>query len=194
MEKEKLESELKMLRNQVNPHFLFNTLNNIHTLVYKKSDKASDAIMKLSGLMRYMLYETNSEIVLLEKELEYLKNYVELQRLRFTNPNQVNFTVEGDSSNKTIAPLLLVPFIENAFKHGLSAGNTSSIDIRINISESVLTFYCSNGFKSGADPDIHSGIGLNNVEKRLNLLYNNRHSLKINKLDNRFEVNLSLTF
>ena len=107
VEREKLESELKMLRNQVNPHFLFNTLNNIHTLVYKKSDNASDAILKLSGLMRYMLYETEGDVVLLEKEIEYLKNYVELQKLRLSKPDQVIFIVNPLFVDKSISRIYI---------------------------------------------------------------------------------------
>lgn len=192
-EKEKIESELRMLRHQLNPHFLFNTLNNIHTLVYKKSDKAPNAILKLSNLMRYMLYESEGDVVPLDKELEYISNLFELQKLRLTNQTQVNMAIEGDPSGKTIAPLLLVVFIENAFKHCLISINESFIDIKITILDKVIQFDCCNSYKSGIESEVNSGIGLNNVEKRLKLQYTGKHDLTIDKSSNKFMVKLTLT-
>lgn len=192
LEKEKLESELKMLRFQVNPHFLFNTLNNIHTLVYKKSDDAPSAVMKLSGLMRYMLYESDSDFVPLSKELDYIGNFVELQKLRLPNSDNVNFMVEGEPENKSIAPLLLVPFIENAFKHGVFSSKETFIDIKIFIYSNSLNFICRNIYRD-TESSVHSGIGLENVKKRLLLQYPNKHSLEIDKSGDFFNVKLQLS-
>lgn len=193
VERERLESELKMLRFQVNPHFLFNTLNNIHTLVYKKSDDAPSAVMKLAGLMRYMLYESDSEFTPLAKELEYIHNFVELQKLRLPYPNKVNLYIAGDPNNKQIAPLLLIPFIENAFKHGAASSNETFIDIKLIIAGNSINFVCKNTYKRGVESPVHSGIGLKNVKKRLNIQYPQRHSLDIEKDDRFFTVNLQLS-
>lgn len=192
LEKEKLESELKMLRFQVNPHFLFNTLNNIHTLVYKKSDDAPSAVMKLSGLMRYMLYESDSDFVPLSKELDYIENFVELQKLRLPNSDNVNFMVEGNPENKSIAPLLLVPFIENAFKHGVLSSKETFVDIKIFIYSNSLNFICRNIYRD-TESSVHSGIGLENVKKRLLLQYPNKHNLEIDKSGDFFNVKLQLS-
>lgn len=192
IEKERLESELKMLRHQVNPHFLFNTLNNIHTLVYKKSDKAADAVLKLSGLMRYMLYESEGDVVLLGKEIEYITSFVELQKLRLTNPDQVQLIIEGNPDGKTIAPLLLMPFIENAFKYFSNTGE-SFLNIKIGILNNVIHFHCINSYRKDSASVANSGIGLSNVNKRLLLQYHDKHMLAINKNESTFEVNLTLT-
>jgi two-component system, LytTR family, sensor kinase len=192
IEKEKLESELKMLRFQVNPHFLFNTLNNIYSLVYKKSDSAPEAILKLSALMRYMLYESEGSRVALSKELDYLQNFVELQRLRLVSNQQVKMIVEGDADGYEIAPLLLVPFIENAFKHGTRASKDTTINISILINAGLLTFSCVNDFDPGMISQVNSGIGMNNVKKRLEMLYNGRYNLNIDMADSRYKVILTL--
>ncbi|KAB2870006.1 MAG: histidine kinase [Bacteroidales bacterium] len=192
LEKEKLESELKMLRFQINPHFLFNTLNNIHTLVYKKSDDAPSAVMKLSGLMRYMLYESDSDFVPLLKELEYIGNFVELQKLRLTNSDNVTFMVEGNPENKSIAPLLIVPFIENAFKHGILSSKETYIDIKIYIYNNSLNFICINKY-TDAESTVNSGVGLENVKKRLTLQYPDKHHLQIDKSGDFFNVKLQLS-
>lgn len=191
--RERLESELRMLRFQVNPHFLFNTLNNIHTLVYKKSDDAPSAVMKLAGLMRYMLYESDSEFTPLFKELEYINNFVELQKLRLPNSHKVNLNIEGNPNNKQIAPLLLIPFIENAFKHGAASGNEAFIDIKLIIESDSINFVCKNTYKRGAESSVHSGIGLENVKKRLNIHYPKRYLLDIDKDDRFFTVGLQLS-
>jgi len=193
VERERLESELKMLRFQVNPHFLFNTLNNIYTLVYKKSDRAPEAILKLSALMRYMLYETGVDKAPLAKELEYLENFVELQRLRLVSDQRVMMRMDGDTDGYEIAPLLLVPFIENAFKHGIRASKETVIEIDISVKEGILLFMCSNDYRPDISSQINSGIGLANVRKRLELIYQGRYSLTTGAKDNRYSVNLTIT-
>lgn len=193
LERERLESELRMLRFQVNPHFLFNTLNNIYTLVYKKSDKAPEAILKLSSLMRYMLYETEGSRVPLAKELEYLDNFVELQRLRLVDNQQVNMKVEGDAGGYQVAPLLLVPFIENAFKHGIRASKDTIIDIAVSVDNGILNFCCTNDYNPGISSQINSGIGMTNVKKRLELIYGGGYSLDIDNSNGKYKVTLRLS-
>jgi len=192
-EREKLESELKMLKFQVNPHFLFNTLNNIHTLVYKKSDKAPEAVLKLSSLMRYMLYETEGDRVSLKRELEYLHNFVELQKLRLTDNQRVSMKIEGNPDGYEIAPLLLIPFIENAFKHGTSTSKSATIEIAFHISNGELIFNCTNDLQPNSVSKSGSGIGLANVKKRLDLIYSGRYRLNIDTNNEKYSLTLSLS-
>lgn len=190
---ERLESELKMLRYQVNPHFLFNTLNNIYTLVYKKSEKAPEAILKLSSLMRYMLYETDGNKVPLMKEIEYLQNFVDLQKLRLVSNQEVNMIVEGNAGGYEIAPFLLMPFIENAFKHGIRASKDTIIEITISVVNGTLIFKCVNDYCPDISSQINSGIGLANVRKRLELIYKGHYRLTTGKDNNKYNVNLIIS-
>ncbi len=185
--------ELLLLRSQLNPHFLFNTLNNIYSLVNKKDDFAPDAITKLSDILRYVLYEANSERVNLAKEIEYLQSYIELQKLRMTEKDFVEFTVKGDVNNAEIAPMLLIPFIENAFKHGAKRNVSPGIKIEITVDE-FITFRISNYINSNTqiNKDKMGGVGLNNVKRRLDLLYHGRHLIDISQSEELFRVELSL--
>jgi len=194
LEKEKLTSELSFLKSQVNPHFLLNTLNNIYALSYKKSDKAPDAIIKLSQLMRYMLYETNDKEVPLEKELNYIKNYIELQRMRISDTVKIDLNIQGDYDGIFIDPMLLVPFIENAFTHGISYNENSEITIVLTIENKQLQLVVENNFfnESSQQKDGSSGIGLVNVQKRLELIYPHKHELKIMKTGNKFKIRLTI--
>ncbi|MGE5424017.1 MAG: sensor histidine kinase [Syntrophothermus sp.] len=173
MENEKLISELAFLKSQVNPHFLFNILNNICSLARKKSDKTEDSIIKLSQIMRYMLYDSKDEKVPLEKEVDYLKNYIELQQMRLSGAVTVDFQVDGDVSSKMIEPLLLIPFVENAFKHGITYREDSGILIRLEITKEAILFMVENHIarKQENHNEGESGIGLKNVLRRLQLLY-----------------------
>lgn len=191
LEKKQLESELNMLKYQVNPHFLFNTLNNIYSLVRKKSDEAPEALLRLSNLMRYMIYDTQTNRVLLTKEVEYLGNFIELQKMRMKNSEIVQFTVSGDLSNQLIAPMILIPFVENAFKHS-PRNSQDPIYISIHLVASQLRFCVENMIKSQSDPDKTSGIGLENVKKRLNLDYPKSYVLTINSENRKFSVELIL--
>ena len=191
LEKEKLEAELAFLKSQINPHFLFNSLNNIYSLAYQRSDKTPEAVLKLSEIMRYMLQESNEEKVDLGKELRYLDNYIELQKLRFKNEAYVQMDIQGDSSGKKIAPLILIAFVENAFKHGIASDPASPIKIAIKISEGNLHFTVLNK-KSPHNKDLTSGIGLNNVKRRLDLLYPKKYYLNINDRDSTYYSELSL--
>lgn len=193
-QKETLRTELAFLRSQISPHFMFNVLNNILALARLKSDQLEPTIFKLSSLMRYMLYETQGEKVILSKEIDYLSNYIDLQRQRLgSRVNlEVDFKVEDYSAQ--IAPMLLIPFIENAFKHG--TGNAkSTIEMKLWQRDHELNFSIRNrrtheGLSKSVDET--SGIGLANVRRRLKLLYPNGHKLIINRNDDWFSVNLQL--
>lgn len=191
MTREKLSSELSFLKSQVNPHFLFNTLNGIYSLANKKSDKTAGAIVKLSELMRHMLYESEKEFISLEKEIEYLENYIELQKLRLSKDAKVVFDVQGDISNKVIEPMLLIPFIENAFKHGVDAGEVE-IEIKLNVSEKELNLKVKNRISESKEKDDSSGIGLKNIIKQLKYRYPDNHNLTIDDQDGIFEIELML--
>lgn len=178
LETEKKDMELQFLKSQLNPHFLFNSLNNIYSLAYQKSDKTADAILKLSEIMRYMIYESNDSWVALSKEIEYVQSYIELQKLRFKDGAAVVMTLNGEIDDQQILPLVLISFVENAFKHGVA--NDPSDPIRINIiaNQKILHFSVTNK-KSNANKDHVGGVGLNNVERRLQLLYPERYKLNI---------------
>ncbi|MDB5273367.1 MAG: Histidine kinase [Chitinophagaceae bacterium] len=192
-ENEKLNSELAFLKSQINPHFLFNTLNNLYSLAHSRSEKTAGAIIKLSELMRYMLEDTGGKKVQLHKELEYIKNYLELQRLRLDESVKVELSMEGDFHNKNIEPLLLIPFIENAFKHGISYLDNSFIRIELISNDNQLILKVENSIShQKADKDEVSGIGLKNVKKRLELLYPSAHQLKINQNESKYIVKLTI--
>lgn len=187
-------SELALLRSQVNPHFLFNTLNNIYSLVYKKSDDAPAAVMKMSAIMRYMLYDATTDTVLLEKEIEYLKSFIELQLLRIRQKDLVVLTVKGPIEGRNIAPMLLIPFVENAFKHGNKNITPPGIIINLNIEDDRILFEITNYLRknSATSRDKAKGIGLNNVRRRLELLFPGKHVLDIWENQNMYHVKLIL--
>lgn len=186
-------SELALLKSQVNPHFLFNTLNNIYSLVYKKSPDAPSAIMKLSEIMRYMLYDTNTEQVPLSKEIEYLRSFIDLQRLRTKRADLIRFSLKGDPENHSIPPMLLIPFVENAFKHG-SKRDEHTIFIEIECEKSKICFRAVNQISREAEKqkDITGGIGLQNVKRRLELLYPGKHTLEVKHSEKEFSIELML--
>jgi two-component system, LytTR family, sensor kinase len=196
MENEKLTSELAFLKSQVNPHFLFNILNNICSLARKKSDDTENAIIKLSQLMRYMMFESKDEKVSLEKEVEYLQNYIELQKMRISGKVQIHFTVEGPVEQSMIEPMLLISFVENAFKHGISYIGDSGIDIFMKVSSKELNFSVENNIVSKGAENIPSepGVGLKNVLRRLELLYPGKHNISINDNNQRYKVLLTIKF
>jgi len=187
-------SELALLRSQVNPHFLFNTLNNIYSLVYKKSEDAPAAIMKMSAIMRYMLYDATTDKVLLEKEIEYLKSFIELQLLRTRQKDFVTMTIQGTIESHTIIPMLLIPFVENAFKHGNKNIIPPGIIINLNIEQNRIIFQISNYLRknSNISRDKSRGIGLNNIRRRLDLLFPGKHVLDIWEDQNMYHVKLIL--
>ncbi len=178
LESEKKDMELQFLKSQLNPHFLFNSLNNIYSLAYQKSEKTADAILKLSEIMRYMIYESNDSWVNLSKEVEYVTSFVELQKLRFKDGAAVIVTTNGEIDGQQIVPLILISFVENAFKHGVANDPEDPIKINIIANQKILHFSVSNK-KSKTNKDAMGGVGLNNVERRLQLLYPDRYKLNI---------------
>lgn len=178
LENERLVAELAFLKSQINPHFLFNSLNSIYSLAYQRSETTPEAILKLSEIMRYMLYECNDNKVDLAKELQYLHSYIDLQKIRFGQKAYVDFKVNGAITNQRIAPLLLIAFIENAFKHGVANNPANPIKLQIDIHKEKLRFYIQNN-KHRLNRDAVGGIGLSNVSRRLNLLYPDAHQLEI---------------
>ena len=194
LENQKLKAELSFLKMQVNPHFLFNALNNIYSLaVIEDSKKTGTSILKLSELMRYMLYEkedTESKVSL-DKEIHHINSYIDLEKLRHPGDIYVNFSIEGDINGKRIAPLLIFPLIENSFKHGVLTQKDKPVNVDLKITDKQLNFSITN-FNNGYEKDTVGGIGLQNVKKRLDLIYGDRYKLDINKTDDKFNVNLLL--
>jgi len=187
---DKLEAELIFLKNQVHPHFLFNTLNSLYSLILKKSDQSLEVVLKLSGLLRYMLYETNAPEVSLEKELDSIKNYLELEQIRYGKRVELSFNAWGDFGSHRIAPMLLLPFIENSFKHSTKGfSGIAMIAIEIGAKEGELILKVENSIPSGNEKStLASGIGLQNVKRRLDILYPNQHQLKIEEEKESFSV------
>lgn len=194
VERQKIESELRALKAQVNPHFFFNTLNSMYALSLDKSDKAPELILKMSELMRYILYESADDMVPMERQLEFIRNYIYLERIRTNERLRVEFNVDGPHTSMLVAPLLLIPFVENAFKHVTKkAENEPYIVIRVDISRNDrMVFSCVNN-KDPENPlemKKNDGIGLTNVKKRLDLLYPSKHSLKMQDLGSSYQVEL----
>ncbi|WP_340077785.1 sensor histidine kinase [Leptobacterium sp. I13] len=196
LEKEKLVSELKFLKSQINPHFLFNTLNNIFAIARKyENPLLADSINKLAHLMRYMLYENDVEKVSLDREIKYLKDFIELQKLRLSNNqyNTIEFNESGNVNKYTIAPLLLIPFVENAFKYSISSTSKIEIKIALNIENETLIFTVENSVNyNNVNNHEDSGIGLKNVKRRLELIYPDKYNLEIKEQNKRYFVNLRL--
>jgi two-component system, LytTR family, sensor kinase len=192
-ENENLKTELSFLRSQVSPHFLFNVLNNMVAMARLKSDQLEPSLIRLSGLMRYMLYESDDSSVTLLREIEYVNSYIELQKIRYAKSLTINENMDpGD--NQLIEPMLLIPFIENAFKHGTGTIDDPVIDIYLKISEGLIDFRVKNKFDPANEEikDRTSGIGLQNVIRRLNLLYDQKHILSINKENGWYNVSLQI--
>lgn len=178
LESERREMELQFLKSQLNPHFLFNSLNNIYSLAYQKSEKTADAIMKLSEIMRYMIYESNTPTVALSKEVDYLTNYIELQKIRFKDGAYVELTLNGEIDDQKIVPLMLISFVENAFKHGVVNDPENPVKINIIANQKILHFSVINK-KNQQNKDAQGGVGLTNVERRLQLVYPDRYKLNV---------------
>jgi len=189
----KLKSELQHLHYQLQPHFFFNSLNNIYSLVDISPDQAKSSIHSLSKLMRYMLYETNLEVVPLSKEIDFLKKYIDLMKLRVSDKTSVSYSFPVKETGIQIAPLLFISLIENAFKHGVSATKPSTIDVNMTCDDKSVLFSVENhNFPKKTDDKSGSGIGLQNLEKRLELLYSDKFSFKTILNDDRFLVTLKI--
>lgn len=196
LETQTMQSELRFLKSQINPHFLFNTLNNLYALTLKKSEQAPEIVLKLSEMMRYMLYECNEKRVPLSKEVNYIQNYLDLERLRHGKKVDIRFEVEGRIDDQKIAPLMFIPFLENSFKHGLNNHITQGfVLIRMEVESDAVYFFIENSKPDVLPPqDLRrsGGIGLVNVHRRLNLLYPENYALDIDDNPNTYVVNLKI--
>jgi two-component system sensor histidine kinase AlgZ len=191
-QQEKITAELQLLKAQVHPHFLFNTLNNIYAFSLEQSPKTPEMILKLSSLLSYMLYDCRGEEVRLEKEIEIMKNYIDLEKERYGNSIDISWNVEGDMKDRFISPLMMLPFLENAFKHGTSEQIEKSwISVDISSRNETLNFKIANSKNEYAPYNAH-GIGINNVKKRLELLYPGNYELKMNDEGSFFVVAMQL--
>ncbi len=192
-ENEKVRIELESLRSQVHPHFLFNTLNNLYSLTLSSSPSASLVVVHLSDLLRYMLYECTAPEVPVEKELQMLKKYIELEKLRYGDRLDVGFTTSGNTKHLAISPLLLLPFVENSFKHGVSEQlDQCWINIHVHVEENLFKFQVSNS-RLQRNENTSGGLGMENVQRRLRLLYPDMHSLTITQENEIYAVKLELT-
>ncbi len=200
LESQNLQSELKFLKSQINPHFFFNTLNNLYALTLKKSDLAPEIVLRLSEMMRYMLYDSNEKVVALESEINYVINYIELEKLRQSADFQINFDVEGSVTGQKIAPLMFIPFLENSFKHGLDAQiKRGFVNIKMKLNDASVQLDIENSKPPSLPthilkPQKSGGIGLENVKRRLKLLYPDRHHLDIVDNPNSYKVLLNIQF
>ena len=192
LEHENLEQQLEYLRYQINPHFFMNTLNNIHALVDIDPEQAKDTILELSKMMRFVLYEGNKKGVPLSREFDFIRHYVTLMQLRYTDKVKIALNLPQESPDRQIPPLLLITFIENAFKHGISYQHESFIEIKVSIEDDKLTFTCRNS-KADLSNDEEGGVGLTNVRKRLNLLYDRHYTLRIEDAPYTYSVNLVIS-
>ncbi|MBN1199441.1 MAG: sensor histidine kinase [Bacteroidales bacterium] len=191
-EKEKINTELTMLKHQINPHFLFNTLNSIYSLALLKSDQTAEAVMKLSDMMRYVIQDVKSDRVPLGLETCYIGHYVELQRLRLAGNMDILFDVEGNLQPYRIAPMILIPFVENAFKYGTTSHGNATILIGIRMEEPVLHFKVSNQIFEGREQNETFGIGVRNTRKRLQLIYPGQHELRLINNGHVYVVTLTI--
>jgi two-component system, LytTR family, sensor kinase len=193
LSKKNFETEMALIKMQLNPHFLFNTLHNIDILIEKDAAKASLYLNKLSDIMRFMLYETKTEQISLQKEWAYLEKYLELQKIRTANPNFIRYILEGDIDNLLIAPMILIPFVENAFKYTEGVKTDNAIFIKLRIENKVIYFQCENKYLLTTRFDeASSGLGNELIHKRLALLYPNKHTLSINHKSDMYCVNLQI--
>lgn len=191
IENERLRTELSMLLAQINPHFLFNSLNTVYSLSIKKSDAAPEAVLKLSHLFRYVIEDGSNATVNLEQEVNYLHNYIDMQKLRVTPNTPINFDITGNPATVNVAPLLYLPLVENAFKYGISNSEPSAINIKLDCSPEKVVFNVNNR-KFETTGKRSTGIGLNNVRRRLQLLYPDNHALEINETIEVYSVTLTI--
>ena len=195
VENEKLTAELNFLKAQINPHFLFNTLNNLYYLAYSKSENTTEVIAKLSQMMRYMIYDSNHPKVLLSKEIEYMQSYISLERLRLNDQIPIKFDISGNTENIWITPLIFITFLENAFKHGVSNNNPNAwVNIMIQLKGNECIYTVKNSKLQGAGTQTEkSGIGLQNVHRRLALSYPEQYKIKMEDTSEVYCVQLNLT-
>lgn len=191
LKKERIQAELLFLKTQINPHFLYNTLNYMYSLAYPVSDVLAQAIIKLSQLMRYMLHNSVDGMIDLQLEIDYLHNYIDIYKLRFEENFFVKFEVHGDLKGRRIASLMLIPFVENAFKHGIVDEAERPVEIMVEVRKDQLFFSVTNTINYG-DKDNSSGIGLPNIRRRLDLIYPDAHQLSVEEKERMYKVNLQV--
>lgn len=192
LENQKVQTELALLHSQINPHFLFNALNVVYNMALEKSSQTTVAILQLSDILRYVIYDTKVPKVQLSQELRLLDNYISFQKNRYTSEN-IKFYYYFDSEGYMLVPMLFLPLVENAFKHGLrGSGENGFIDLRIEVEKGVLFLSCTNNYQKKEMEEESSGIGIANVKKNLELLYQGRYSLEIVQIDNEYSVNLKI--
>lgn len=193
LENRNLKNELELLKSQVNPHFLFNTLNNIDTLIHKSPDDASRSLLTLSDMLRYMIYDSNTTLVPLSKELDHLNHYISLQQLRIKDAQFTSIQLPAKCTHLMVAPLLFLPFVENAYKYVEKKGESPAISINMTCSDKTIHFRCKNQYNINSSKDVHTGgVGLENVRKRLELIYPDKHTLTISNENRIFIVKLTL--
>lgn len=193
LEKDKITSQLELLKSKLNPHFLFNTLNNIDVLIQEEPNKASEYLRKLSEILRFMLYESNVDRIPLSKEIEYIRKYIDLQKIRTVNPDFVKFEITGDTNGKLVVPMIFIHFIENAFKFASNKKIENAVNIKFEIVDNKLSFYCNN-HKNISD-ELNSeknGLGINLIKQKLDLIYKKNYNLHIKDEDNWYNVNLEI--
>lgn len=191
---EKQEAELNYLKSQTNPHFLFNTLNNIYALARDKSDQTPESIMRLSKILRFMLYDTKDEFISIEQELELISNYIALEKLRYDDSMRVDFKYEIEDVKQSLPPLLMIPLIENAFKHGVSeTSDKSFVDIHLSVSQQQLMLVVKNSSENRGDKNINENIGLSNLRRQLELLYTD-YDLSVDQVVGEFTATLKINF
>ena len=192
LEKKNLQMESSLIKAQLNPHFLFNTLNNIDSIIHRNANVASDYLNKLSDILRFLIYKCNADKIELRLEIEYIQKYIELQKIRLNDDEQIIFNVKGQITNQQIAPMIFIPFIENAFKHHAHLKNKNNVEILFDIQEKNIEFICRNTFKNSSEIKDESGVGLNLIKQRLDLLYKNNYELKIDRNAGIYTVGLKL--
>ncbi|MBT29273.1 MAG: hypothetical protein CMO01_06390 [Thalassobius sp.] len=192
---EKLNAEMKFLKSQINPHFLFNSLNSAYTLAYIKSDDAPEVILRLSNMLRYLIYECDADKVPVSKEITYIENYIAIQKIRLDNPDNINVSFQIDNSSLMVEPMLFIPFIENSFKHSYIENSEKGwIDILLNVNDKNIEFIVRNSLpEKEFSKDKVGGIGLENVKRRLELLYHKDHKLIVEKREKEFFVQLNIS-
>ncbi len=190
IEKEQIKTELEILKNQIQPHFLFNVLNSVYSISRNNIAKTPETILKLSDIFRYVLYDSNDKLVPLEKEIKYIKNYVDLQNLRLEGRGQIGLIIKGNLNNHNIAPLLLITFVENCYKHGID--EEIKISISLKVFNNTLFFRTENNYNNTVNIQEKSGVGLKNIKQRLTILYPEKHTLKIEHTDTLFVVDLTI--
>ena len=184
--------ELQLIKNQFDPHLFFNTINNIDSLILKDAVLASDYLNKLSDIIRFVLYETRADKIPLSKEIEYMEKYIALQKIRTANETYVHFSITGTVGDKLIAPMVFIPFVENAFKHTTNKKVENAITIQISIDDTCVRLTCTNKYDSKLPAQAHGGLGNELIKKRLNLIYPGKHELVVDNDNELYCVNLAI--